>query len=182
MQNSTENVAKSPKFCTLTGNRGRRIEWQCQNLHRKFINNRFCACAVQMLLKMAVNAAIRSTFEVQYGNCYLRVTWFGVCAVAAYAFSLVINGNVITHNSRTDRRRVFKLGSKVGHVTRHAQQQFKVKRSKVKVTKLRDVSADKNPITRQCIVISSSNFVEIIDVGIDACGILSRSVGQTNRK
>jgi len=46
----------------------------------------------------------------------------------------------LTHNSRTDRRRVFKLGSKVGHVTRHAQQLFKVKRSKVKVTKSRDVS------------------------------------------
>ena len=35
---------------------GRRIERRCLNLHRKFINNRFCACAVQMLLKMAVNA------------------------------------------------------------------------------------------------------------------------------
>ena len=63
---STENVAKSPKFCILTGNRGRRIERRCLNLHRKFINNRFCACALQMLLKMAVNAAICSTFEVQY--------------------------------------------------------------------------------------------------------------------
>jgi len=39
MQKSTENVAKSPKFCTLI---------------------------VQMLLTMAVNAAICSTFEVQY--------------------------------------------------------------------------------------------------------------------
>jgi len=39
--------------------------------------------------------------------------------------------------------RVFKLGSKVGHVTRHGQQLFKVKRSKVKVTKSRDVSAEK---------------------------------------
>jgi len=28
-------------------------------------------------------------------------------------------GNVITCNSRTDRRRVFKLGGRVGHVTRH---------------------------------------------------------------
>jgi len=28
-------------------------------------------------------------------------------------------GNVITHNARTDRRRVFILGGKVGHVTRH---------------------------------------------------------------
>ena len=77
---------------------------------------------------------------------------------------------------------VFKLGSKVCNVTRHAQQLFKVKRSKVKVTKSRDVSADKNAITRQCVVISTSNLVGIIDVGVDACGIISRSVGQTNRK
>ena len=74
------------------------------------------------------------------------------------------------------------LGCEVGHVTRHKPQVFKAKRSKVKVTKSRDVSADKNAITRQCMVISTSNFVEIIDVWIDACGILSRSVGQTNRK
>jgi len=40
--------------------------------------------------------------------------------------------------------------------------------------------ADKNAITRQCMVISTSNLAEIIDVGVDACGILSRSVGQTN--
>jgi len=33
----------------------------------------------------------------------------------------------MTHKSRTDRRSVFKLGSKVGSVTRHAQQLFKVK-------------------------------------------------------
>jgi len=62
MQNSTENVAKSPKFCTITVNRGRRIERRCLKSHRKFINNRFSACAVQMLLKMAVNAAICSIF------------------------------------------------------------------------------------------------------------------------
>jgi len=88
----------------------------------------------------------------------------------------------MTHKSKTDRRRVFKLGSKVGHVTRNAQQLSKVKRSKVKVTKSRDVSEDKNAKTRQCMVISTSNLVGIIDVGVDACDILSRSVGQTNRK
>jgi len=88
----------------------------------------------------------------------------------------------MTHKSSTDRRRVFKLGSKIGYVTRHAQQLFKVKRSEVKVTKSRDVSADKNAITRQCMVILTSNKVGIIDVGVDACGILSRSVGQTNQK
>jgi len=37
----------------------------------------------------------------------------------------------------------------------------------------------KNAITRQCMVITTSNLVGIIDVGVDTCGILSRSVGQT---
>jgi len=46
-------------------------------------------------------------------------------------------GNVITRNSRTDRRRVFVLGGEVVHVTRHERQLFKVKRSKVKVTRSR---------------------------------------------
>ena len=78
--------------------------------------------------------------------------------------------------------RVFKLGSKVGYVTHHVLQLFLVKRSKVNVTKSRDVSADKNAITRQWMVISTSNLVGIIDVGVDGCGILSRSVGQTKRK
>jgi len=88
----------------------------------------------------------------------------------------------MTHKSRSDRRRVFKLGSNVANVTHHAQQLFKVNRSKVKVTKSRDVSADKNAIIRQCMVISTANLVGIIDMGVDACGILSRSVGQTNWK
>ena len=67
----------------------------------------------------------------------------------------------MTHKSRSDRCRAFKLFSKVGHVTRHAQQLFKVKRSKVKVTKSRDISADKNAITRQWVVISTSNLVRL---------------------
>ena len=86
----------------------------------------------------------------------------------------------MTHKSRTDRHGVFKLGSNVGHVTRHELQLFKVKRSKVKVTKSRDVSADKNVVTWQCMVISTSNLVGIIDVGVSACGIISTSVGLTN--
>jgi len=55
-------------------------------------------------------------------------------------------------------------------------------RSKVKVTRSRDVLTDKNVITLQCVVISTSNLVGIIDVGVDACGILSRPVAETNRK
>ena len=54
-------------------------------------------------------------------------------------------------------------------------------RSKVNVSRSHDVSADKNA-TQQWMVISTSNLVEIINVGVHACGILSRSVGQTNRK
>jgi len=118
----------------------------------------------------------------------------------------IFNGNqrerLLTHNSRTDRRRVLKLGGKFGHVTRHVHQLFNVKRSQghaqeiyaVKgfsigdaresrsLTRSRDVSADKNAITRQWMVISTSNLVRIIDVRVDAYGIFSRSVGQTNRK
>ena len=37
-------------------------------------------------------------------------------------------------------------------------------------------------ITQEWIGVGASNLVGLIDVGVDACGILSRSVGQTNRK
>ena len=60
---------------------------------------------------------------------------------------------------------VFILGGKVGHMTRHAGQLFKVKRSKVKVTRSRVVSEDKNAITREYMHISTSNLVGIIYVG-----------------
>ena len=86
----------------------------------------------------------------------------------------------MTHKSRTDRHGVFKLGSNVDHVTRHELQQFKVKRSKVKVTRSRNVSADKNAVTRQWIVISTSNSVGIINVGVDACGQSVKQTGSRN--
>ena len=37
-------------------------------------------------------------------------------------------------------------------------------------------------ITQERIGVGASTLAGIIDVGVDACGILSRSVGQTNRK
>ena len=37
-------------------------------------------------------------------------------------------------------------------------------------------------ITQERIGVRATNLVGIIDVGVDACGIFSRSVGQTNRK
>jgi len=37
-------------------------------------------------------------------------------------------------------------------------------------------------ITQERIDVGASNLVGIIDVGVDACGTLFRSVGQTNRK
>ena len=72
------------------GGRGWLIERRCLNLHRKFINNRFCACAVQMLLKMAVNAAICSTFEVPYGkSTSARTTTFNRSRDFAHAQKLI---------------------------------------------------------------------------------------------
>ena len=37
-------------------------------------------------------------------------------------------------------------------------------------------------ITQERIGVGASTLAGIIEVGVDACGILSRSVGQTNRK
>ena len=37
-------------------------------------------------------------------------------------------------------------------------------------------------ITQERIGVGASNLVRIIDVGVDACGILYKSVGHTNRK
>ena len=37
-------------------------------------------------------------------------------------------------------------------------------------------------ITQERIGVGASTLVGIIEVGVDACGILSRSAGQTNRK
>ena len=37
-------------------------------------------------------------------------------------------------------------------------------------------------ITQERIGVGASTLVGIIDVGVDACGIVSRSVGQTNQK
>ena len=57
-------------------------------------------------------------------------------------------------------------------MTRHALQLLKVKRSKVKVTRSRDVSADKNALTRQCMHISTSNLVGIINaVALMGCQV-----------
>jgi len=80
-------------------------------------------------------------------------------------------------------RRVFRLGGKVGHVTRHVRQRqlFKVKRSNTKVTRSRNVSPDRT-LTRQWMIIATSNFVGIIAVGVDACDIFSRPVCHTSRK
>jgi len=50
-------------------------------------------------------------------------------------------GDVRTHNSRTDSRRIFTLGVGVDHGTRRVWPLTKVKRSKVKVTRSRNLSA-----------------------------------------
>ena len=80
----------------------------------------------------------------------------------------IFNGNqrealqLITQERIGIGPKVFILGGKVDHVTRHVWQLFKGKSLKVKVTRLRQVSADKYAITRQCMVMSTSNLVGII--------------------
>ena len=54
--------------------------------------------------------------------------------------------------------RTFKLGGGVDHVTHHVRPLTKVKTSKVKVTRSRICSS--NTITRQRMVVSTSNLVE----------------------
>ena len=49
-------------------NRGRGIEWWCQKFYRNFINSRFCACAVKMLLQIAVHATKCLILEILYGK------------------------------------------------------------------------------------------------------------------
>jgi len=70
---------------------------------------------------------------------YAYAKAYGACAVAANAtrFQWYPMGDVRTHNSRTDSRRIFKLGGGVDHVTRHVWPLTKVKRSKVNVTRSR---------------------------------------------
>jgi len=50
-------------------------------------------------------------------------------------------GDVMTHNSRKSRRRIFKLRERVDDVTRHIRQLLKVKRLNIKVTRLCNVYA-----------------------------------------
>ena len=70
--------------------------------------------------------------HAKFGDDRLRVS--GVVAGQISAFPIDFAGRTTERacdKSRTDRHGVFKLGSKVGHVTRHELQLFKVKRSKV---------------------------------------------------
>ena len=69
-------------------------------------------------------------------------------------------GDVGTHNSRTDSHRIFKLGGGVDNVTRHVWPLTEVKRLKVKVTRSR-ISSN-NAITKQRMVVSTANLVEIV--------------------
>jgi len=101
MQNSTENIFKSPKYRSLQGNLGQGIECLCHNFNGKLINSRFCACAVKIWLKsVALNAAKLPKFKAISGKswsprtivvidlCLLsRLTWFGACADSYVVFN-----------------------------------------------------------------------------------------------
>jgi len=191
------------------------MERWCQNYNWKFINSHFCACAVKIWLKVALNAVRLPKFEAINGKSwsprtmvvkYLQqrsmLTWFCACSESCVIFSsgpctvfmdssICLNrsaikvvywigksgsgfqicgenllpthrsrntahaqwlqthcqwyptGDVRTHNSRTDSRRILKLGRWIDHVTCHVWPLTKVKRSNVKVTRSCNVSAAK---------------------------------------
>jgi len=59
----------------------------------------------------------RDTAHAQWLQTHCQTQWYPT-------------GDVITHNSRTDNRRIFKLGGGVDHVTRHVRTLTKVERSR----------------------------------------------------
>jgi len=81
-------------------------------------------------------------------------------------------GDVRTHNLRTDSRRIFKLGRGVDHVTRHVQPLTKVKRSKVRVTRSRNVSAAIAYNYRQRMIVSTLKLVETFIARGETCEAL----------
>jgi len=91
----------------------------------------------------------------------------------------IVNSNQRETLYILNQERIGKVGNQPCTATVQGQ---KVKGQGHKVTRSRDVSEDKKAITQQCMHISTSNLVGIINVGVDTCGILSRSVGQANRK
>jgi len=48
-----KNVSEKNRYLSVTGNLHRRSEWRCQIFDRKFLNSRFCACAMKMYAKLA---------------------------------------------------------------------------------------------------------------------------------
>jgi len=86
----------------------------------------------------------------------------------------------MTHKSRTDRRRIFKPGGGINHVTFMTTfHGHKVKSQGRQVTSRISSNSD---ITQQRIVISASNLVKINIVRGSSNSTLSRSAGQINRK
>jgi len=77
------------------------------------------------------------------------------CDLSQYLF------NILAELVMRDTLDGFRGVLQIGHMTRHVRQLFKVKRSKVKVTRSGDVSADKNAITRQSMVISIQTWWEL---------------------
>jgi len=81
----------------ISGSRNRKMMW---DFNQKFINSTFCACAVKIWLKIALNAVRLPKFEAINGKWWsprtmvvkdLRqrsmLTWFSACAESCVIFS-----------------------------------------------------------------------------------------------
>ena len=86
--------------CPIRKSGSRNRMWWCQNFNRKFINSRFCACAVNKWPKVALNAVKLPKFEAVNGKSWSprtmvvknsrhrsRLTWFCACAESYPVFN-----------------------------------------------------------------------------------------------
>jgi len=132
-QQKTSSNRRNTVPCKET--RGQGIEWWCQNFNWKFINSRFCACAVKIWLKIALNAVKVPKYEAVNVKSWsprttvvkdLRqrsmLTWSCACAERYVVFNTgpytVLADNSICFNRSAIKvtQRICKSGSEISNM------------------------------------------------------------------
>ena len=128
------------------------IEWWCENFNRKFISGRSCACAVKIWLKIALKAVRLPKFEPVNG-----ISWSP--------------RKIMVKDLRQRSGLAWFWPDIYDHWPRLKGQRSRSQRI-----------SSSNAITRQPMVVSTSNLVETFIVRYASRDTLSRSVGQLDRK
>jgi len=132
------NAVRLPKFEPVNGKSLSPRTMVLKDLRQRWTLTWFCACAERCVIFSTGPYTVLANNSICLNRSAIKVAqWRGKPG------SGISNmGAVRTHNSRTDSRRIFKLGWGVDHVTCHVWPLIKVKRSKIKVTRSRNVSAE----------------------------------------